>query len=268
VRYRDVADGFRADQGFVPQVGYRRAAAEGGLGFYPAEGFLTRLRPFAFGEYSTDREGGLLTRSYGGGMGFTGKRNFVGSFGATWATALTGTELLDRTFVPFLLRIDPSRWLTRITVSGEVGQDIDVVNARVGRGGFVTANVVLRPTSHLAVDLLSQWQWLDVAAPGGGTARLFTAQVERVKMVYNFSARLYLRLIGEYVDEKRDPALYAVPPPSRMGGFSGSALLAYRLNWQTALFVGYGDDREELVTGRLVPFSRQFFAKLSYSFQR
>jgi hypothetical protein len=267
-RYRDVADGFRADQGFVPQVGYRRASAEGGLGFYPAESFLTRLRPFAFGEYSTDSTESLLTRSYGAGIGFTGKRNLVGSFAATWSTARTGEELLDRTYVPFQLRIDPSRWLTRISVSGEVGEDIDVVNARVGRGGFVSANVILRPTSHLTLDLLSSWQWLDVDTPAGGTARLFTAQVERVKMVYNFSARLYLRLIGEYLDEKRDPSLYDVPPASRAGGFSGSALLAYRLNWQTALFLGYGDDREELVTGRLVPLARQFFAKLSYSFQR
>jgi hypothetical protein len=145
---------------------------------------------------------------------------------------------------------------------------MDVVTGGGGGGGLVTATVVLRPTSHLTLDLLSSWQWLDVAAADGGTARLFTAQVERVKLVYNFSARLYLRLIGEYVDEKRDPSLYGTPPPSRVGGLSGSALLAYRLNWQTALFLGYGDDREELVTGRLVPFSRQFFAKLSYSFQR
>ena len=30
----------------------------------------------------------------------------------------------------------------------------------------------------------------------------------------------------------------------RAGDFSGSALLAYKLNWQSVMFVGYGDDRE------------------------
>jgi hypothetical protein len=148
-----------------------------------------------------------------------------------------------------------------------VGQIIDIVNVRVGHGADLSLSVVLRPTNHVSLDLLSSWQWLNVPVETGGTALLFTAQVERAKLVYNFSARLYLRLIGEYVGNRQDPALYVVPVPPRSGSFSGSALLAYRLNWQTALFAGYGDDREELVTGRLVPSTRQLFVKLSYAFQ-
>ena len=73
----------------------------------------------------------------------------------------------------------------------------------------MSASALLRPTRHLSLELLSSWSWLDVAAPDGGTARLFTAQVQRAKVLYNFSARLYLRVIGEYVDERRDPDLYA-----------------------------------------------------------
>ena len=108
----------------------------------------------------------------------------------------------------------------------------------------------------------SNFQWTATAS------RLFSAQVERVKLVYNFSAQLYVRLIGEYVQERRDPDLYLVRVDAFSGAFSGSALLAYRLNWQTALFAGYGDDREELVPGRLVPHSRQLFVKVSYALQR
>jgi Domain of unknown function (DUF5916)/Carbohydrate family 9 binding domain-like len=268
VRYRDIDDGFRADEGFVPQVGYRRSDAQARLTFFPSQGFLTQLRPYAFGLYETDRANELIDRRYGGGLEFVGKRNFQGVFGVTSARVLTGDQLLDRTFVPFSLRLDPSRWLTQVGLSGEVGQDIDIVNVRVGRGGNLQANVVLRPSPHLALDLLSAWSWLDVARPEGGDGRLFTAQVERVKLVYNFSARLYVRLIAEYVQERRDPALYEVPVSAESATFSGSALLAYRLNWQTALFAGYGDDREEVVPGRLVPKSRQLFVKVSYAFQR
>jgi hypothetical protein len=51
--------------------------------------------------------------------------------------------------------------------------------------------------------------------------------------------------------------------------FSGSALLAYKLNWQTVLFVGYGDNRElDDMAEHLAPVDRQFFVKLSYAFQR
>ena len=56
--------------------------------------------------------------------------------------------------------------------------------------------------------------------------------------------------------------------PPRAGDFSGSALFAYKLNWQSVMFVGYGDDRELSDADRLEPLDRQFFVKLSYAFQR
>ncbi|HEY7516400.1 MAG TPA: hypothetical protein VIC87_18050, partial [Vicinamibacteria bacterium] len=74
--------------------------------------------------------------------------------------------------------------------------------------------------------------------------------------------------IGQYLETDRDPSLYPEPVLSREASFSGSALLSYRINWQTAFFLGYGDDREEPEAGGLVRTSRQFFAKVSYAFQR
>ena len=50
--------------------------------------------------------------------------------------------------------------------------------------------------------------------------------------------------------------------------FSGSLLLAYKLNWQSVMFIGYGDDRELTDVNRLAPLDRQFFVKLSYAVQR
>ena len=58
------------------------------------------------------------------------------------------------------------------------------------------------------------------------------------------------------------------PVAPKDGAFSGSALLAYKLNWQTVLYAGYGDNRELNDTSSLVPSSRQFFVKVSYAFQR
>ena len=49
---------------------------------------------------------------------------------------------------------------------------------------------------------------------------------------------------------------------------AGQALLAYKLNWQSVMFVGYGDDRELLDQRHLARLDRQVFVKLSYAFQR
>ena len=45
-------------------------------------------------------------------------------------------------------------------------------------------------------------------------------------------------------------------------------LFAYKLNWQTVLFLGYGDEREPNERDQLEPISRSLFVKVSYAFQR
>ncbi|HEY3885520.1 MAG TPA: hypothetical protein VGL62_09960, partial [Vicinamibacterales bacterium] len=85
---------------------------------------------------------------------------------------------------------------------------------------------------------------------------------------YTFTARLFVRVIGQYVATTSDPSLYLTPVSARAGDFSGSALFAFKLNWQSVMFVGYGDDRELSDIRRLEPLDRQLFVKLSYAFQR
>ena len=107
--------------------------------------------------------------------------------------------------------------------------------------------------------------YVDVASP---QERLFIQQVSRVKATYTFTSRLFVRAIGQYVATTRDPSLYTVPVDPRSGDFSGSALFAYKLNWQSVLFIGYGDSRELTTNSRLAPVGREFFTKISYAFQR
>jgi hypothetical protein len=77
-----------------------------------------------------------------------------------------------------------------------------------------------------------------------------------------------VRGIAQYVSTDRDPSLYTFTTTAESGAFGGSALLAYKLNWQSVMFVGYGDDRELTSQERLEKLDRQFFIKLSYAFQR
>lgn len=97
--------------------------------------------------------------------------------------------------------------------------------------------------------------------------RLFTARVARLKAIYAFSPRMLVRLIGQYVETTRDPALYVDAVAAKDGGFAGSLLFSYKLNWQTVVFVGYGDRRTLQETGDLVRADRQFFFKV-HAFQR
>ena len=66
----------------------------------------------------------------------------------------------------------------------------------------------------------------------------------------------------------RDPALFLQPQTPHDGFFSGSVLFAYKINWQSVMFFGYGDDRTLDEMRRLQKFDRQVFVKLSYAFQK
>jgi hypothetical protein len=97
---------------------------------------------------------------------------------------------------------------------------------------------------------------------------LFTADVLRLRANYTFSARSWLRLIGQYVQTERDPALYTFPVEDESGAFSSSAVFAYKLNWQTVLFVGVADNQlYASATDGLEEADRSVFLKVSYAFQ-
>jgi hypothetical protein len=92
--------------------------------------------------------------------------------------------------------------------------------------------------------------------------------VERVRANYTFTARSFVRVVGQYVSNDRDISLFVNPEPAHDGFFSGSVLFAYKINWQSVMFFGYGDDRQLDEMRRLQKFDRQIFMKVSYAFQR
>ncbi len=268
VEYKDFSDGFRADLGFVPQVGFREGFVEGGYTFRP-EGFFSRVRPYVFGDYITDCEGDLLSQVVSVGVGFSSRFNGSGYLKLRSDKVLAGDTALPRKYLQYSLSAAPVRWLGRVSLEGSIGEEIDFAGARRGHGGRAAASAIVRPGDHLELDLQGEIQWLDVKPEGEPESkRLFTAFVERLKATWTLTARSYVRVIGQYVETRANPELYAEPVEERSGSLSASALVAYRLNWQSVVFLGYGDARTLSEEGGLPPENRQLFLKASYAFQR
>jgi hypothetical protein len=266
LEYQDFGNGFRADDGYVPQVGYRRGLLRISDRFYP-DGLFSRVVPLFVEDYSADRSGRtLLARTYPG-VQFRAKANATGEVDCVFLKTRAGGKIFDRRQIAYSFSLTPGSALPNLSADGYFGGDVDFVNARAGRGGLVNASATVRTTDHLELVANASRQWLDVRANERDT-RLFTAQVERLKATYNFDARTFLRAVGEYVSTRRDPAAYGISVPRQEGLFTASALFAYKLNWQTVLFLGYGDDRDLDQQNDLVRRRRQFFFKASYAFQR
>jgi hypothetical protein len=273
-QYRDVSTGFRANTGFVPQVGYREGSGSTGWTFRP-KGFLSRVRTFLNVDYQNDTSGKLISRDIQPGFGMDSKLNGFMQFRfVDDAIRTPAGEVIGRKQFAYIAQFSPSRVFLSLESDGTFGEDIDFENSRPAHGTTINASATVRPTHHLELALVENQQRLNVN-PLGDYQRLFVARVSRAKGTYNFTSRLFARVIAQYVSTNANPALYLDPVPARSGNFSSSFLLSYKINWQSVMFIGYGDDRAlteaagpDSGAQHLVPIDHQVFVKLSYAFQR
>ncbi|MFN2385985.1 MAG: hypothetical protein ABR576_06830 [Thermoanaerobaculia bacterium] len=179
----------------------------------------------------------------------------------------TGDRTFERNRLGYEIETSSARVFDRTGINGAIDNEVDFANARRGTGGTINGFATVRPTDHLELRFNGSEQWLNVDTEDGRSGRLFTALGARLRTQYTFSARTYVRLIGQWVETDRDPSLYAFEVADKSGDFSGSALFAYKLNWQSVLFVGYGDSRALDESENLEKAERQFFVKVSYALQ-
>ncbi len=267
--YRDFGDGFRADDGFVPQVGYRENYGEAGFTVRPEKFPISRLRTFLQADYQADTGGHLISRSISPGFGMDGMWNSFTRLRYAYDRVRSGTTTFPRRQLVYQFQISPPRAISQLVLQGTVGEQIDFDNHRAGTGADVNLQATLRPTDHLRIDAVAARSFVNVdPGDGGGSRRLFTADIGRLKATYTFTARAFMRVIGQLVETRRDPTLYTFSVTPKDAIFTGSALFAYKINWQTVMFLGYGDNRVLLEDDRYAKAGHQFFLKLSYAIQK
>ena len=83
-----------------------------------------------------------------------------------------------------------------------------------------------------------------------------------------YTLRHFIRAIAEYIRSDQNPALYSSSVPLRTGALLSSILFAYKLNWQSVLFLGYGDTQALNDQYEWRRQDRQLFLKISYAFQK
>jgi hypothetical protein len=254
---------FRADLGFVSQVGVFDAELDVERSFWGAPGGLVTRLGLGAGYYPSVHD----TTS-----GFTNAWRFVrlvyegpGQLRyQLWVRHRTeryrGTSY--RFWTPWMgLSMAPSRRF-RLDLNATLGRQIDYRDARLARIVQVGGVASLRPTRSTELALIGNHLRLsDRAVP---TLR---ASVAEIRGVQHFSERLFLRAIVQRAEAER-----LAPGSRREVSVRSHVLLSYRVNAQTAALLGYGDERaadpEESGPDALqVPLRtdrRTFFTKVSY----
>ena len=265
----DVDSEFRADNGFMPRVGYRQANGTLGRAWGLGKGFLSSARLFTYDEYSIDEDDEILTRVVSGGLDLAGQRNFSLRLLARSEDLQVDDELLSQTQGRLRLRVAPSGLLANFVVTAYAGSAIDFDNVREGDGWGAAIETVLRSSKHLELRFDAARDVLEVDDPVLGSGRLFTADIFRARVVWTFTPSFWIRAIVQLDQVDRDPSLYTFAVEPEDESVDGSLLLAYKFDWQSVIYLGFGDSRVLLTeSGRREKAGREIFFKLSYAFHK
>jgi hypothetical protein len=256
VQASGISPEFRSDNGFVVQNDFRRFSLWSGSRFYP-KNFFSYLRPYMAIERDITFAGdAILRRVFYSGFGFQGRWGSNGWIDLNRFDERVGSTLLTRRFLAFDINAAPRGWLPAVQFDGEIGERIDYAGGRVGNGARLNVSGTTRLTDHWQMELRAGREWVDHHG-----ARLFDAQIEWLKATYTFSSRSLVRAIAQQSTIEREG-------DTRDRSISLSGLYAYKLNWQTVFFVGYGDSSITGETGSMIPQQRSLFMKVAYAFQR
>ncbi|MDX1623157.1 MAG: DUF5916 domain-containing protein [Gemmatimonadota bacterium] len=259
----DVEEDFRADFGFLPQVGFRggRAGIERAFWSDGSADWYDRISLEAAAEWREDHDGRLLERDYTIEAGYSGPLQTSGRVWLEWGSESFAGEIFDLFEPRAFVQIRPTGWLRLNTFMG-FGEEIDFANARKADEVFLSPEVGLRIGRPLELSFEHTYQRLSI-----DEGRVFTAHLSELRAVYHFTVRAFLRAILQYRDVDRNPDLFSreVDPETRR--MFSQLLFEYKLNPQTVVFVGYSDNRAGDHAIDLTQTDRTFFLKLGYAWR-
>jgi hypothetical protein len=267
-RYEHIGDDFRADSGFIPQVGYRYTNAGVENVAYGEKGKNWYTRRWIGGDvdYSTEQDGELLERELEAWMAFQGPMQSFMQIVVGDRNRRYNDVNFDEQFLHWNFELQPKGGLY-LEFFGTFADQIDFANTQLGErlryGTSLGWNIGQRTKLNF------DYSYEDLDVEGG---KLFSADVTEIKAVYQFNVRMFVRAILQYTDITRDPLLYQYDTvDARSKRLFPQLLFSYKLNPQTVFFAGYsgtrlGGDFEDEHNVSLKEEDRTFFVKLGYAF--
>jgi hypothetical protein len=259
--YRDVAEGFRADLGFVPRANFREGGFAVERGWYPNHSGWTQVRVGTENGEIQDQDGAHLERRINVYAWAQGPKQSFFRVQLQPGDLFYRSDVFDTDRVTLFgeMLVHPD-----VFVSSEVivGNEVDFANVRQGEQVRFSPSVRWNAGRHLRLQMSHSYQSLDVDA-----GHLFTANLTEARATYQFNNRTFVRWIGQHLDVEREAANYTFPTDARSKDFFNQLLFSYKINPLTVLFVGYSDTFYGDQSVDLTQASRTLFMKIGYAWQ-
>lgn len=268
VNVEDVSRQFRADNGFVPQNGYRRVYSETTRKFVNALGF-NEVSPYLFAEYKTTPSGDVQYQ----------QNNIGVKFGLPRATTIwlerrpnnlvavrEGGGLRKRDQWYAAIETNPFPWLAKLYSELAYGDRVDVANNRVGKGAFVTVQASLRPHPRLELEYRIDNDTIDSLDAVEGSKRILQQRAQQALGIWHFTARDSVRVIWQESWTRRAPSLWSQPVGAREDGNTVSVVYGHRRGIGTSFYIGATWSRTRDLDLGLRTYQAEVFAKGSWAF--
>ena len=264
-RIRSFGEDFRADHGFVRQVGFDEFSAVLVRSFWgKPDDWYTRLAvQFDHGEFHRDSDGRRFDESNNVTFIYEGPKQSI----VQWAFRENFETFLGQSFdnprTDVFLSMRPSKRM-ELEVLLRGGKVIDFFNVRQADFVFGQAKVKFKLGRAFTGDFSHILQ--EFSTDEDGT--FLIANLTQTTLIYHFNHRAFIRAIIQYNDTERVPDRNTRPVEPNLQTALTQGLFSYKLNAKTVLFLGYSDNYLGTSAMDIDQTSRTFFLKLGYAWLR
>lgn len=260
--HENIDPGFRADLGFIGQVGYDKSLLGGGYTWYRDDKAFNRINAYADFDITHRYDGQLLERELEAQVRLQGPMQSTLTLHGMTRVAYWNGKLFDERYADLNANFRPNGNLQL----GAYVQSGTMIDRDADKTGHRTM-VELYGNASIGRGLAMDWDIIrQQMKRDGGTA--FTAAVANVGGSWQFDPRQRLRLTLQGSSVKHDPSLYADAVEKKARDWAAQMVYSYKINPRTALYAGasYGafmdDDNPDMFGS-----TRSVFLKLSYGWQ-
>ncbi|HPG38680.1 MAG TPA: DUF5916 domain-containing protein [bacterium] len=263
--YRQVSPGFRGDLGFMSQAGYRYSEIGGTIKKQRDPGsWFTWLSLYGSYDFRRDYFYRPLHQALTSNFQYQGPlQSYLTLYVEHGKDHYEGKEFRAN-FFNCWSEMQPAGFLY-LSFEGRIGDQVDYDNCRPGKILQLDPGIELKCGLHFKIKIDQSWERLNV-----DHARLYTANISRLRFVYQFNKRTFVRTIFQYRVYNRNIDMYT----DIDDGFEAKekklftqALFSYKINPQTVLFLGYSDNYWGNQVYSITQTDHTFFAKLGYAWR-
>ena len=263
-----VGRGFRADNGFFSQSGYKNVYQEFQRKFTDI-GPFHEVSPFVNLARKTDEAGNQIYQQAVPGLFLAMAKNT--NIGIEWRPNTRvrfrseGAALKrDQLFV--FVESSPGTWLSRYHLETAVGDRADVSANVIRRGYYIGANTTLRFSDRFEIEPRIDESVMGSTVLANGSDIALRERALQITSVYHFTARDNLRLIGQYSSVKRQSSFYVKPISANEKTETLSLVYGHLRSLGTNVYVGATTSRSIDTSAVFKRRQNEVFVKVSWAF--